>query len=721
MSGYPEGTRDFTRLLNPGVGYGVVVGVGAFFAVVMILLVRLQARFTNADPNSANEFASAGRSVKPGLICCGICAAWTWSATLLQSSASTYDNGVSSAFWYGVGGTIQICFFAAIAAKVKMNANGATTFPEIAFKRYGRPCHLLFVFYFLVCAHIVTGSLVLGASASFSTLTGANIYACNFLLPLGIAAYVVAGGLRATFLVDYMHTLILFVVLYLFIFTIYGTSDIVGSPGKLWDLLQNAAILAPVAGNTDGSYTTMKSNGGILFGGCTIASGFSGVFCDQGYWQRAIASRPDSTTRAYLFGGFSWFAIPWAFGSVMGLTARALITNPSFPTFPYALSTDQISAGLVAPAAAVTVLGKSGAIAVLLIIFMAATSACSAELIGVSSIITRDIIGIWRPLSGKKMVRASEIAIVGWAVWAGAWSCILHVGTVEYVALPSTPAVSTGTDSALYLLVAFSPASELCLAASLGWLFYIQGVLLTPAVVPIACTVVWSKQSRHAAFWSTIFGTACGLIGWMLGCMKIYGEINVKNLALPYSAISGSAPGLVMSTLMTVVWSLTFPDKYDFEGTRAIALGEDSDSKIVGNSSSSAVGAEEVDPEKKEIRGEAVPAVEKEEDKLTPAVAKDAALERAVLQKVFRRASWYSGGFALIITILIPIPMFASHYVFSRRFFEVWSGFSIVWVLASGAFCVILPIVESRKEIAILAKSTFRVLMGRTVKEQQLA
>ena len=124
----------------------------------------------------------------------------------------------------------------------------------------------------------------------------------------------------------------------------------------------------------------MKSNGGILFAGCTIASGFSGVFCDQGYceswmvtvlaqpqvltflglacratgmllryscrrlWHlliispsvtQAIASRPDTTTKGYMLGGLSWFAIPWAFGTVMGLSCRALMTNPNFPTFPY--------------------------------------------------------------------------------------------------------------------------------------------------------------------------------------------------------------------------------------------------------------------------------------------------------------------------------------------------------------------------------------------------
>jgi Na+/proline symporter len=79
----------------------------------------------------------------------------------------------------------------------------------------------------------------------------------------------------------------------------------------MYDLLVSASAWSPVSGNQEGSYLTMKSNAGILFGGCTIASGFSGVFCDQGYWQRAIASRPKSTTKAYMLGGLSWFAIPW--------------------------------------------------------------------------------------------------------------------------------------------------------------------------------------------------------------------------------------------------------------------------------------------------------------------------------------------------------------------------------------------------------------------------
>jgi Na+/proline symporter len=63
---------------------------------------------------------------------------------------------------------------------------------------------------------------------------------------------------------------------------------------------------------------------------------------------------------------------------------------------------------------------------------MAATSACSAELISVSSIVTRDIVGLTgRTLSGKKAVLVSEITIGIFAVWAGCWSFILDRSGVD--------------------------------------------------------------------------------------------------------------------------------------------------------------------------------------------------------------------------------------------------------------------------------------------------
>ena len=55
------------------------------------------------------------------------------------------------------------------------------------------------------------------------------------------------------------------------------------------------------------------------------------------------------------------------------------------------LSAADVSAGLPAPSAAAALLGKSGAAAMLVLLFLAVTSATSAELIAVSSVLTYDV------------------------------------------------------------------------------------------------------------------------------------------------------------------------------------------------------------------------------------------------------------------------------------------------------------------------------------------
>jgi hypothetical protein len=58
-------------------------GIGFFFSAFMIGLTILQARYTAFSPKNSEEFNSASRSVKPGLIASGIVSAWTWAATLV--------------------------------------------------------------------------------------------------------------------------------------------------------------------------------------------------------------------------------------------------------------------------------------------------------------------------------------------------------------------------------------------------------------------------------------------------------------------------------------------------------------------------------------------------------------------------------------------------------------------------------------------------------------
>lgn len=175
------------------------------------------------------------------------------------------------------------------------------------------------------------------------------------------------------------------IILY-FMFNVYSTNDLIGSPDKMYDLLVHAAELRPVADNTDGSYLTMKSNGGLIFAVVQLCSGMGTVFLDQGYWQRAIASRPKTAVQGYTLGGFAWFAVPFGFATTLGLAAVALTDNPRFPTYPNPMSASQVSSGLASAFGAAALLGKSGSVALLITLFMAVTSSSSSELIAVSSI-----------------------------------------------------------------------------------------------------------------------------------------------------------------------------------------------------------------------------------------------------------------------------------------------------------------------------------------------
>ena len=88
-----------TTVLPQSVGYGVVVGVGFFFAAAMMVISTLQNRYTAYSTKTNEEFNTASRSVKPGLIAAGIVSAWTWAATLLQSSTVAFNYGLAGPFW----------------------------------------------------------------------------------------------------------------------------------------------------------------------------------------------------------------------------------------------------------------------------------------------------------------------------------------------------------------------------------------------------------------------------------------------------------------------------------------------------------------------------------------------------------------------------------------------------------------------------------------------
>lgn len=432
-------------------------------------------------------------------------------------------------------------------------------------------------------------------------------------------------------------------------FSTYATSPQIGSPSAMYQLLKEAAIKRPVAGNEGGSYMTMKSNFALVFGIIQLCSGSGTVFLDQAYWQRAIASRPTTAVRAYILGGLAWFAIPFGFATTLGLTAVALTDSPNFPTFPNSMSQSEVSSGLASSYAATALLGKGGSVALLIVLFMAVTSCASAELIAVSSILTFDIFKAYINPSAtpKQLIFVSHVMIGVFGLTMAVFACIWN---------------AIGID--------------------LGWLFLTMGLLIGGAVFPAAFAITWKGQTRAGAISGAVIGLAAGLIAWLTTAYHYYGALTVATTGLEYPTLAGNLAAVMTGLIVSVTVSLIKPAHFDWDTTRLI-------NAVPAVSTPTSNSIEDEDFAKKED----LPTVQSEEKEQDEDSA--AAEEPSKLRGAFKLACIASFVLTFLMDFLIPIPMFLSHYIFSQGFFTAWVVISFMWVFCSAAISTILPIVET--------------------------
>ncbi|XXG66704.1 hypothetical protein AAC387_Pa06g0227 [Persea americana] len=533
-------------VLNQGVGYSVILGFGAFFAVFTSFLVWLEKRYVGSR-HTSEWFNTAGRNVKTGLIASVIVSQWTWAATILQSSNVAWEYGISGPFWYASGATIQVLLFGVMAIEIKRKAPHAHTVCEIVRARWGTAAHIVFLVFCFLTNIIVTAMLLLGGSAVVNALTGVNIYAASFLIPLGVIVYTLAGGLKATFLASYIHSVIVHLVLVIFVYLVYTASSELGSPKVVYNHLRDVAsksricsepishdgqACGPVSGNFKGSYLTMLSSGGLVFGIINIVGNFGTVFVDNGYWVSAIAARPSSTHKGYLLGGLVWFAVPFSLATSLGLGALAL----DLP-----ITESEASHGLVPPATAVALMGKGGSILLLTMLFMAVTSAGSSELIAVSSLCTYDIYRTYinPEASGKQILKISRGVILGFGCFMGVLAVILNKAGV-----------------------------------SLGWMYLAMGVLIGSAVIPISFMLLWRKANSTGAILGTILGCVCGIVTWLAVTKIEYGRISLDTTGRNAPMLAGNLVSILTGGLVHALCSVFRPQNYEWDTTKKISMVE---------------------------------------------------------------------------------------------------------------------------------------------------
>ena len=604
---------------------------------------------------SSEFFNTAGRTVKTGLTAAVIVSQWTWAATLLQSSNVAFQYGVSGPFWYASGATIQVLLFGILAIQVKRYAPTAHTVCEMIDARWGTTAHKVFIYFCFLTNIIVTSLLILGGAATVKALTGMDTAIASFLIPVGVIAYTMAGGLKATFMASYIHTAIIFAILMIFIMLVYASGKApLGSPGAVYDQLQAVASktrnctlgvhthdgqsCGPVVDNRGGSYLTMISKGGIIFGIINIVGNFGTVFVDQSYWQSAIAAKPSSSTRGYLLGGLVWFTIPFSLATAMGLSSVALD-----------LPVTGSEAGRVwcPPPPPCTSWAKAAPLRL--------PSCCS-----------------WpSPAPGARSKSPFRR------------SC-----PMTSTASTSTPKPRARTSSAcrgtpFSRSGIFSGVLSIILqkiGLSLGFVYLMMGIFVGSAVMPVAFLLTWDKANATGVIAGAFGGQLLAVITWISVATDPEAtgaslSVSIDTLGANYPMLAGNVVAILSSGVICAIISLMNPQNFDFT-TMAdkISLIDDK--------------MPDLDPEEND-----------------PEMLKDA------LSFVTK----WGVGFCVVMVIIWPLLSLPAGCgvsgvecgVFSKDYFYLWVSIALAWGIVATVVIIVMPIWESMDGIRLVCKGFF--------------
>ncbi|KAF2123147.1 Sodium:solute symporter family-domain-containing protein [Lophiotrema nucula] len=711
MSGVQLGVLG-QELVPQSTGYGLLIGLGVAFCGVILVALKIQRAYLSEDSGTSEMFMVANRSVGIGLTSSAVFSSWMWINETVFSAAMCYRYGLAVPLWWATGLCFQIALMAALGVLAKIRVPYAHTSLEIIRMRYGNIGHVVFIILNITNNVFGCASMILTGSQLIYGISGMHFAAATVLIPLGVVAYTAVGGLKATFLTDYLHTTIaLILIIYFTLSTV--THDAVGGLGGLYDKVQATAAQNFVRGNYEGSLLTFKSKEAIIWALILKFGNLALVVMDTAFWQKSFATEVNATVPGYNLAALAIFGVPWGLGTVFGLTARALHNTPIFPTYPGPFTDSMIKAGFVMPYTIKALIGDKGIVAFFVLLFMALTSTISSSMIAVSSILSFDVYKTYinPKASDKKLVQVSHLTVAFHGVFITGIALALNYG-----------------------------------GANMTWIGYFRPILSCPGIIPLGLTLLWSGQTRNAAIISPILGFFTGLAIWLGTSKSLYGEINMTTTGMGLPALYGAIGSFFSPALYSVLISLYKPYKFDWRIFLRIELADEAQlarsSSVAQQAHSDATSTTSQEPEKdNKAHGNPVAdtgvldiashdperarSVQEKNPKIFYAGSDDSAasipldeiqhpLDAATLQKLhwWHRTAWIMFIVIVLVTFIAwPMPLYRN-YIFTKTFFEGWTTVAIIWQFFAFFAVVIYPLYDGWSEITKGAKGVYHAVQA---------
>jgi urea-proton symporter len=465
-------------ILDPTIGWLIL----AAFSVLWIALGWYWGRGTQ----QLDDYVLAGRRVGLALGTATAMATWVTSNTTMAAPQLALQMGVWGMLGYSLG-SVGLFMFAPLARRIRLLMPSGYTSGDFVRLRYGpfawRVFLLISLFYslgWLVSMGMAGGILI-------HALTGiAYHYGMTVILTICVG-YTLLGGLRAVIGTDFVQALLILsgvVVIAVLAIREVGLETIhaaalVERP-ELLNLLMPASIM-------------------FLFN--NLLFGVGEIFHSNVWWSRAFAFRAGVGFKAYILAGVLWAPIPIVAGFI-ALAAPALGLNVP-------------AADMVGPMVAAKILGSTGAVLVLIMVFAALSSSIDSLLAATSILVVEDIYRRhMRPeASAVEMRRATARIIVG-------------LGILTWILC--APRLTT-----------------------LAELLYFTGAFVASTIWPIAAGLFWRRASTEGATLGMILGSSAGLYSYFA-------------VGFYVAALVGAA----VSMLCVIAASFLRPADFDFTDLR---------------------------------------------------------------------------------------------------------------------------------------------------------
>lgn len=170
-------------------------------------LTFLMTLFIGHKKENVDGYMVANNSLGFALSAASMTATWIWAASFYAAASSGYKYGISGAIHYGFWGALMILFIYPFGMRFRRLAPKAHTLAEIMHARHGRSSQM-----------ILAGSNVLGsvislvvnftaAGALVSVLSPLSFVQGVLIAGLGVLAYTLWSGFRASVLTDFVQLL----------------------------------------------------------------------------------------------------------------------------------------------------------------------------------------------------------------------------------------------------------------------------------------------------------------------------------------------------------------------------------------------------------------------------------------------------------------------------------------------------------------------------------